>query len=140
MYSQTSKCGISSAIAYVHPLKTSNLRYIDTIVICKDEQRSRDIQINRILGLDLDTEDQILRVYEPDNIIKQNLKPFAESSSYYGALVFDAYQAWMDETATITYRGDSNAKKFVFRYTATGTCIGTSITKEIVIVVTEMAF
>jgi hypothetical protein len=136
MYSQTSKCGISSAIAYVHPLKTSNLRYIDTIVICKDEQRSRDIQINRISGLELNG-----GTWTYNSELSPYIKAFSTSSIYRDALVFDAYLAWENtgDGYKLSYHGDGNAKKFVFHYNATGSCVG-NIDTDIVIIVTEVAF
>jgi hypothetical protein len=137
-YSQTSDCGTSSAIAYVHPLNRFPRRN-DTIAICKDEQRSRDIQINRILGIELNG-----GIWTYDNtVLSSYMKAFPASSNYSGALVFDAYRAWANTPGTyhkFNYHGDPNAKYFVFQYTApAGQCIG-NINKEIVIVVTEKAF
>jgi hypothetical protein len=138
-YSQTSNCGTSSAIAYVHPLKNRFPRHNDTIAICKDEKRSREIQINRILGLELDG-----GTWMYDNtVLSSYIKAFPASSSYSGALVFDAYLAWTNTAAgynKFNYRGDVNAKYFVFQYTAlAGNCID-NLNKEIVIVVTEKAY
>jgi hypothetical protein len=138
VYNQTSKCGTSSAIAYVHFLKTQKMSYKDTIVICKDEQRSRNIQINSIIGLDFGGGTWTYDV----PVLGSYMKVFPTSSSYYGALVFDAYQAWFDDATDsyiFPYRGDTEAKKFVFSYSASNTCVG-NITKEIVIVVTDQAF
>jgi hypothetical protein len=143
-YSQTSQCGTGSAIAYVYPLKKRFQRATDTIVICKDEKRSRDIHIGHILGLNLNggtwTYDSSVN---PDNTLSAYMKIFPTSSSYEGALVFDAYKAW--ENTSDAYKvprsGDANAKKFVFRYIApAGNCIETQITKNIVIIITEKAF
>jgi hypothetical protein len=139
-YSMTSKCGTGTAIAYVYPLKNRLLRHVDTIAICKDEERSRNIHINSILGLDVNGGTWVYdNSVNPDNTVESNVKTYPSTSSYYGALIFDAYQAWHDATDTdysIDYRGDTGAKKFVFRYTATDSCFG-NVDKEIVIVVTE---
>jgi hypothetical protein len=139
-YSMTSKCGVSSAIAYIHPLKNKFQRYIDTITVCKAEERSRNININSILGFDVNGGTWTYNSpVNPDNTVASNVKTYPPTSSYYGALIFDAYQAWQDATHTdysINYHGDATAKKFVFHYTATGSCLG-DVNKEIVIVVTE---
>jgi hypothetical protein len=140
-YTMRSACGENSAIAYVHPLKNRYLRKIDTIAICKDEQRSRNIQINQILGASLSANGHWIydNTVNPDNTVVSNVKTYPASSSYNGAIIFDAYQAWVDASNpaySTPYRGDTNAKMFVFRYTATGSCIG-NLNKEIVIVVTS---
>jgi hypothetical protein len=139
-YSMTSKCGTKTAIAYVNPLKKRLLRRTDTISVCKDELRSRNIQINKILGIDLSDngEWQYDNTVNPDNTVVTNVTTYPEFSSYHGAIIFDAYQAWMDASSAYTkpYRGDANAKMFIFRYSATGSCVG-DVNKDIVIVVTE---
>jgi hypothetical protein len=143
VYSMTSKCGTSSAIAYVHPLKNAFRRTIDTIVVCKDEKRSRNVHINQILGLEVygGTWDYDYPV-NPDDMVVSKVKTIPNTSSFFGAVVFDAYQAWVDASHTgysINYRGDTNAKKFVFHYIANDTCIG-AVNKEIVIIVTGTMF
>jgi hypothetical protein len=142
-YSMVSKCGKNSAIAYINPLKNRFPRHIDTIVVCKDEERSRSILINRILGLEIKGGTWTYP-FNPGNTVSSNMKTVPVSSSYYGAEVFDAYQAWkdaQDAVYSINYRGDANAKNFVFRYTAPAddSCIG-AVSKDIVIVVTEKMF
>jgi hypothetical protein len=119
-YTMTSTCGVHSAIVYVHPLKNSFIRKIDTVTVCKDEKRSRNIQINQIPGFDLGG--QWTYPADGNNTIASNMKVYSTASSYHGALVFDAYQAWEDATlsghadyAIANYHGDTNAKAFVFR-------------------------
>ncbi|MDR0724993.1 MAG: hypothetical protein LBF59_03160, partial [Prevotellaceae bacterium] len=132
-YSMTSKCGTSTAIAYIHPLKDRFLRRTDTVAVCKDELRSRNININRILGLEING-----GTWSYNPALNQYLKPFPISSSYSGTLVFDAYLAWQDAAfPTSVYHGDANAKKFSFTYNTSGSCVGGVFNKEIVIVVTE---
>jgi hypothetical protein len=140
-YTMISTCEVHSAIVYVHPLKNRFIRKIDTIPVCKDEKRSHNIQINQIPGIDLGGH----WTYPADGngTIASNMKTYSSSSSYHGALVFDAYKAWMDATlsghadyAIANYHGDTNAKAFAFRYVAPGSCVG-DVNKNIVIVVTS---
>jgi hypothetical protein len=144
-YVMTSVCEPDSAIAYIHPLKNKLVRYIDTIVVCKDEKQSRSIQINQILGLNTQSGTWAYR----DNATKRienNLRVMPSTSSYYGAMIFNAYQAWekaMDANETefsINYRGDDKAMHFVFYYSSDDLCIGQLSNKEIVIVVTDKIF
>jgi hypothetical protein len=143
-YTTTSLCGTYSAMAYLHPLKHPSSRKTDTIIICKDEDRSNRIQINQILGLDL-SGGQWTYPVDNDATVSSNVTTYPSSSAYHGALTFNGYKAW--ETATLSgdasfaidYRGDTNAKKFVFQYTANGSCIG-DISNNIVIVITEKLF
>jgi hypothetical protein len=142
-YSMVSKCGKNSAIAYINPLRNRFTRHVDTIVVCKDEERSRGVLINRILGIEIKGGAWTYPV-DPGNTVSSNIRTVPASSSYYGAEVFDAYQAWkdaQDAVYAINYRGDANARKFVFRYTAPAgdSCIG-AVSKDIVIVVTEKMF
>jgi hypothetical protein len=145
-YSLTSKCGTSNAVAYVHSLKDKLNRKIDTIAICKDLEISTYVNINRILGLEFNA--GVWSYPEDDSgAIDNNIisKSFPASSKYTDATVFDARQAWEDATVSghadyiINYKGDANAKKFVFQYKADDSCIG-DVDKKIVIVVTEKMF
>jgi hypothetical protein len=142
-YSLASNCGTSSAIAYLHPLKNRFTRHIDTIVICKDEKQSRSVHLNQILGLKIDGEEWTYGgdPLNPDGALDPYIKTFPTSSSYEGALIFDAYKAYSENSGKygINYRGDTNAKAFVFQYKADNTCIG-DINKKIVIVITEKMF
>jgi hypothetical protein len=154
-YTQKSKCGVNSAVAYVQPIKKRILRKTDTIIICKDEKRSRDIHLNQIFGLHLGNDNsdfgsiiggQLLYnnpVNPGPSVLGQFIKQNESSSNHYGGLVFDAYQAWhstsTDYDYKYTYRDDVDAKKFKFRYTATDSCVG-DIERDIVIIVTGKAF
>jgi hypothetical protein len=148
-YKMTSTCEPDSAIAYIHPLKDRFSRRINPIVVCKDEEKSRNINISHILGLDIDGGTW---TYDDSNdIIKNNLKEIPSSSGYYGAMIFDAYQAWQKANTTgVTdflfpapdyYKGDAKAMKFVFHYTNTSSdsCIG-NVNIDIEIIVTETMF
>jgi hypothetical protein len=142
-YSQESQCDTSSAIAYVHPLKNNILRNtIDTIVVCTNQELSQHVQLNQIFGLEFGSE--LTYPVNPNNIVSSNVRLFPSSGSIYsGARIFNAFNAWKeanDPAYDITYKGDTNAKKFVFKYTAPqGSCIeGQS--RTVVIVVTENMF
>jgi hypothetical protein len=143
-YSLTSKCGTSSAVAYAHSLKDRCQRKIDTIVVCKNQATSRFVHINRILGLALDGGTWSYP-FDAKNTISSNILSFPASSKYHGAKVFNAGKAWDEAIANndadyaINYKGDANARKFVFRYSVAGSCIG-AVNKDIVIIVTEHLF
>jgi hypothetical protein len=143
-YSLSSKCGTSSAVVYAHSLKNGCHHKIDTIVICKSQVTNRFIHINRILGLDL-AGGTWSYPFDAKKIIESNVMSILASSKYNEAKIFDAHKAWEEATANsdtdyeITYKGDTSARKFVFRYTAVASCIG-SVQKNIVIIVTDQAF
>jgi hypothetical protein len=79
----------------------------------------------------------------PDNTVVDNVtSAFPAGSKYLGALIFNAHKAWSEASPAydITYKGDTEAKKFVFKYTApTGSCVSGQ-SKTIVIIVTKNMF
>jgi uncharacterized repeat protein (TIGR01451 family) len=137
------ECGTKSAITYVQSLKSKLSRKIDTIMVCRTKELSSYINLNQLLGLDLGGVTGESWKYDntvnPTNEVLSKVKVLTTPSKYSGALIFDAIAAWNDiATAgyTITYKGDVNAKKFVFEYTPAPTsCIGE--TKRLVIVVSD---
>jgi len=133
-YLQQSFCGTSSAIAYVHPLKKALVLRNDTIVVCQTQELSKHVQLNQIVGLD--PSGTWIYPLDPNSAIVNNVNPYPSGSAYSGALIFNAQKAWADASTAynITYKGDVNAKKFVFQYTPPGSCVGT---KTIVIIVTS---
>jgi hypothetical protein len=139
-----SRCKTGSAIAYVYPIKDKFLsKRRDTIVICKDKKHSKYINLTQILGLEFGGEWKYDNSVNPDNMLFSYVKQLTASSDYYGALIFNAHQAWEEITSvgySLNYKGDENAKKFVFRYsTKTNICVG-DINKDITIIVTEKMF
>ncbi|MDR1594079.1 MAG: hypothetical protein LBS43_06290, partial [Prevotellaceae bacterium] len=147
-YLLMSECGTSAAVAYVHSLKDRLQRKIAPIFICKEQETSAYVNINRILGLELGIEvSGVTWTYpvNPDNVVTKNLISIPTSSPYSGAIVFNARAAWEDAVISgntaydAGYAADPNAKKFVFRYTVSGSCIG-AVTKDIIIIVTEKMF
>jgi hypothetical protein len=144
-YSLESKCETSSAMAYIHTLRNKIQRATDTIVICKDQELSKYVQLNQIVGLELGGTWSYPD--DPDNTTSTNVIPFPAGSKYLGAQIFNARKAWEEASDSssdpeygITYKGDAEAKKFVFTYTApSGSCVGTQ-SKTIVIIVTKNMF
>jgi hypothetical protein len=138
-YSLTSECGSISAIAYIHTMNNRTLHRIDTIVTCRTNETSHSIHLNQLMGLELNGEWKYDNTVNPDNTVKSNVRGFPQSSNYCGALMFDAYQAWADATDAgyaISYRGNANAKKFRFQYSAPNSCIGNRI-QTLVIIITD---
>jgi hypothetical protein len=139
-YTLTSQCGTSSAIAYVHIIGNRPPRKIDTVVICQSQELSKYVQLNQILGLELGGTWEYNSSVNPDNTVELNVKQFPASSKYHGAQVFNAYQAWYTATVTdynITYKSDTNAKKFIFHYTPASNNICVTQTQKLVIIVTS---
>jgi hypothetical protein len=138
-YSMTSACVSTSAIAYVYVLNDKLIRRLDTVAICKDHIQSKSINLNQILGSELDGKWKYDNTVNYDNTVSDNVKTFPVSSNYHGALIFNGYQAWHNAADThykINYRGDTEAKAFKFAYTsAAESCIGEK-EKTFVIVIT----
>jgi hypothetical protein len=139
LYSQTSQCGTSSAIAYVHVLGNRMLRKIDTVAICGSQELSKHVNLNQILGTELGGTWKYDPPVNPDNTVQSNVTEFSSTSNHYGAQVFNAAQAYIDAPDygyKFNYRGDTEAKKFKFEYTPDSqSCV--SETKTLVIVVTK---
>jgi hypothetical protein len=134
----TASCGSSKAVAYINILDDKLLDRPDTVVICPDQDISKAVQLNRILGLDLGG--TLEYPVNPDNTVSSNITVFPASSKYYGAYIFDAQKAWKeatDQEYNANYRGYSDAKKFIFRYVAPkGSCVENQ-SKTLVIIVTS---
>jgi uncharacterized repeat protein (TIGR01451 family) len=143
------ECGTTSARAYVQSLTNKLSRKIDTVVVCRHKELSAFINLNQLFGMDFGN--GVSEGWEygstvnPDSYLESSLpakvKRPTTPSIWAGSLIFDAIAAWTDAPSgyNITYKGDTNAKKFVFRYTPqTGSCIGQSTT--IVIIVTDKMF
>jgi hypothetical protein len=90
--------------------------------------------MNQIVGLDPDG--TWTYPLDPNSAIVNNVSIYPSGSAYSGARIFNAQKAWAEANSAynITYKGDVNAKKFVFQYTPPGSCVGT---KTIVIIVTS---
>jgi len=134
-YSSSTKCGTTSAIAYVRPVTNLIFTKPDTIVIDKNQYHSYGVNMNNIVGLELNGQWSYDAPVNPDNTVSSNITTVASSSLYYGALIFNANKAWHDAGAAyiINYKGMTNAKKFTFRYVA-GNCAKNQV-KIIVVIV-----
>jgi uncharacterized repeat protein (TIGR01451 family) len=141
------ECGTTSARAYVQSLTDRQLRKIDTIVVCRKKELSAFINLNQLLGMEfggvLDVEGwEYGSTVNPDNSVVSKVKLPTTPSIWAGARIFDAIAAWNDITNpaySITYKGDTNAKKFNFRYSPqSGSCIIGD--KNFVIIVTDKMF
>jgi uncharacterized repeat protein (TIGR01451 family) len=141
------ECGTTSARAYVQSLTNRLSRKIDTVVVCRHKELSAFINLNQLFGMEFggasDIEGWLYdNTVNPTGDVVSKVKVMAPPSIWAGSRIFDAIAAWNDITNSsynITYKGDANAKKFIFRYTPqSGSCIGQSTT--IVIIVTDKMF
>jgi hypothetical protein len=98
---------------------------------------SQHVQLNQIVGLGLGGTLNYDNSVNPDNTVSSYVTHYPSGSAYSGAQIFNAQKAWTDAPATYntTYKGIPG-KKFIFTYTAPGSCVG-SQTKKIVIIVTD---
>jgi hypothetical protein len=117
IYTVTSKCGVSSAKAYVltskGKLPVKNNREIS---VCKEFELSKNIQLNRILGL----EDSGQWSYPNDTngIIDGNVT--VSSSKYADARIFNAQRAYAEavKANSHNYAGNPDIKTFLFSFTS----------------------
>jgi hypothetical protein len=139
-YTQTSKCGSNSAIAYVRTLGDRLLRRIDTVAICKEQELSKHVQLNQIFGLELGGTWDYDESINHDKTVENNVKVYSSTTSYYGARIFNAQRAYAEATDSrynIIYKGDVAAKMFKFQYIPpSGSCISSG-PKTLVIVITS---
>ena len=137
-YKLSSQCGTTEAKAYIKVLGNNLHQTVkDTIVICRHLELSRSIQLNQLLGIELSGTWSYPD--DPGSVILNNVDVIAAPSKYAGARIFNAQKAWSQATHTnydITYKTDSNAKQFKFRYTTSTECGGPYV-REFVIVVTD---
>jgi hypothetical protein len=127
------ECGTVAALAYVRVLRDHILARTDTVRICKDLDAALALNLNQILGLELDG----VWSYpaDPDNAIADNVAVAGAGSQYEGAMTFNARQAFADAGASYDLNGNPSEKVFRFRYTAAaGSCAPNEI-KDIVVVV-----
>jgi hypothetical protein len=133
-------CRPASAKLYMHTLRNTAFNKTDTIVVCQQQEICKSIQLNQVLGLDFAGQWEYDSNVNPDNSVCDCIKMFIPPSKYAGALVFDAFKAWTNtqnnSNYDANYHGDSNSKKFVFKYKSTAdSCLNAN--KTIVIVVTN---
>jgi hypothetical protein len=129
-----SGCGKSAAKVYMRVLNNRMFgRSVDTITICSALVTSRSINLNQIFGLELGG--VLSHLNDPDNVVTNNVKKFAISSKYAGAMVFNAQKAYAEagNSYDVSYKGIS-CKAFDFVYTTSSPCV--NVTKRVVLVVT----
>jgi uncharacterized repeat protein (TIGR01451 family) len=132
-------CGTSTARLTINTTKINAIREIDTIVMCPTLDSNIYVQLNQILGFELGGVWTYDNTLNPDNTVIDNTLLYPSSSRFAGALVFNAAKAWRDASSAynISYNGDNQAKKFVFKYTPpAGSCL--TKTRTIVIIATPM--
>jgi hypothetical protein len=129
-YTVTSKCGASSAKAYILTSKDRlPVKINREISVCRDMESSKHIQLNQILGL----EDGGQWSYpdDADGIIKNNVA--VSSPKYAGARIFNAQKAYLEAAKNASYdaAGKPNVKVFKFNYTSiSGLVYGFKLTVE----------
>jgi hypothetical protein len=126
-YMLTSKCGASSAKAYVFTSsKKLPVKNYKEIFVYREPELNRNIQLNQILGLEDDGKWSYPN--DPMNIIYNNVKK--SSAKYAGARIFNvqrAYEAAVRANAH-SFDGDPDGKVFHFKFeSAEGTVYEFSI-------------
>jgi hypothetical protein len=127
------ECGTVAALAYVRVLRDHILARTDTVRICKDLDAALALNLNQILGLELDG----VWSYpaDPDNAIADNVAVAGAGSQYEGAVTFNARQDFADAGASYDLNGNPLEKVFRFRYTAAAGSCSPNEVKETVIIV-----
>jgi hypothetical protein len=134
-YSSSTKCGTTSAIAYINTVTDFVFNQIDTIMIDKNQELSKFINMNGILGLELNGQWKYDEEVNPDDTVLSNVTMMLSPSIYSGAVIFNAQKAWNEAGSAyfINYKGVNNARKFTFQYKG-GIC-AKNLTKTIVLIV-----
>jgi hypothetical protein len=136
-YIATSQCGSSEARVYIRTVKDRLFKIADTVMICKNNKLSKSLNLNHILGLELDGEWKYDATINPDATVLNNVTVKPSTSKHRSALIFDAVNAY--EIAPVSYskiyREHNDAKIFKFAYNASLEA-NVSIRKILVIVVT----
>jgi hypothetical protein len=126
----------SPAKAYVHILHGKIPPHPDTVMICLDQATA--INVSNILGFELGGNwlyDHVTNNVNPDETVSDNV-----TTSALDALIFNGQKAYNEATDSgynITYKGYTNAKKFVFKYNpSSNSCINN--VQTLVIVITSL--
>jgi hypothetical protein len=116
-YTVTSKCGVSSAKAYVLTSKDKlPVKNNKEISVCKEFELSKHVQLNQILGLE--DSGQWSYPNDTDGIVEGNVT--ISSSKYAGARIFNAQRAYAEavKTNSHNYAGNPDIKVFSFSFTS----------------------
>jgi hypothetical protein len=113
-YTVTSKCGVSSAKAYIYT-STDKVR-VKTgreIFVCKDLELSKYVNLNQILGL----ENSGTWTYpnDTDGVIAGNVTK--SSAKFGGSMIFNAQKAYAEAGTSYDMAGMPNTKAFKCQYT-----------------------
>jgi hypothetical protein len=136
-YIATSQCGSSEAKVYIRTVKDKIFRISDTVMLCRNHESSKAVNLNAILGLELGGDWKYDATVNHDATVANNVTVAPSTSMYNGARVFDAVSAYKTAPAlySATYNGHNDAKIFKFMYISR-TESSTITKKELVIVVT----
>jgi hypothetical protein len=120
-YTVTSKCGVSSAKAYIFT-STDKIRIRNgrEIFVCKDLNLSRYVNLNQILGVE--SNGTWSYPNDTDGVVRSNIG--ASSTKFGGSMIFNAQRAYYEGIQSSSYNvaGDPSKQAFQFRYTtANGT-------------------
>jgi hypothetical protein len=138
-YISISQCGSSEARVYIRTVKNKTIfRIADTVMICRDNESSKALNLNHILGIDYGGEWKYDATVNPDATVVNNVTVMPSASKYRDARIFDAFKAY--EIAPVsyskTYKGYNDVKIFKFVYDIP-TENNVTIRKELSIVVTN---
>ncbi|MDR1055471.1 MAG: hypothetical protein LBL90_06525 [Prevotellaceae bacterium] len=142
-YTGQGECDIVSAKLYITTISKTKGSYADTIVVCREIESSRHLNINQIIGIEAEGNWLFDSSINPDNVVANNIMLVQAPAINEGAYIFNAANAWNEATdagylVQGGYMGDMNAKMFRIRYTlnSANNCLQVSV-KELVIIVTE---
>jgi hypothetical protein len=124
-------CSAKPARAFVRILADRIMLRTDTVRVCKEHESSQAINLNQLMGLELDG----VWSYpaDADNAIADNVTASGAGSLYSGALTFNAVAAYYAAGASYNLNGDATVKIFRFRYSANAASCARGAVKEIVI-------
>ncbi|MDR2563718.1 MAG: hypothetical protein LBC98_07225 [Prevotellaceae bacterium] len=133
-YDAVSECSTGSGKVYIKVLSRNSIAlHPDTVVVCHTIPSSAYMQLNQILGLEIDG----TWSYNAD--LNPYVTVYAAPSNFVGAHFFDAQKAWADGKGTPgRYKSDPLARRYEFTYTpGQGGCLSDNSPRKMVLIVTN---
>ena len=133
-YDAVSECSSGTGRVYIKMLSRNSIAsHPDTIIVCRTIPSAAHLQLNQMMGLELDGAWSYASELAP--YVREYLAP----SNFIGSHFFDASSAWADGKGTpMTYKSDRLARRFEFVYTPSPTCcLSDTSPRTMVLVVTN---